>query len=184
MRTKIKTFLFVVFLTGIIIFHANAQCKNDTLIYWEKNQKLQWRDFHGKVPQDCGKDKARSSLIINTTFINRENLLDAKVLCVFNKNNSWVKDPSLSLLNHEQLHFDITELFARKIRKGISILRNTNQTNNEEYTKLVKVLLKEYNVFNVQYDEETAHSINKLKQIEWEYKIAKELEELKDYEVD
>lgn len=176
-----KIFLNIIVL-NFVILSLSAQSNSDSLIYWKKNQKLGFGDFQGKKPNDHGHDKARSSLVLVPSFINKDKLLNVKVICAFNKYESWMIDTSKALLNHEQLHFDITELFARKIRKGVFSLIKSNQTNNEMYTKLIKDLFDEYNTCNIRYDEETAHSTNRQKQKEWEHKIACELEDLKDYE--
>ena len=53
---------------------------------------------------------------------------DAKVYAHFYPDKSWVikEQSSEHILNHEQLHFDITELHARKFRKQLSTLKVSN----------------------------------------------------------
>ena len=66
-------------------------------------------------------------------------------------------------------HFNITELFARKLKIKLTALRNpcdkssvgkAYQANDDEYVDFVK-----------QYDIETSHGVKKAKQSEWENKI-------------
>jgi hypothetical protein len=49
----------------------------------------------------------------------RETALDVRVEVEFYPNSSWVKPgrKSTELLKHEQGHFDLTELYARKAEK-------------------------------------------------------------------
>jgi hypothetical protein len=46
-------------------------------------------------------------------------------------------------LAHEQLHFDIGELYARKIRKGVMELRDRKIKSIEEYGSLISKLITE-----------------------------------------
>lgn len=73
------------------------------------------------------------------------------------------------VLSHEQLHFDITELYARKLRTRLASMKNpcdkssvgsVYQANENAFVEFVK-----------QYDIETSHGVNKQKQIEWESRI-------------
>ena len=136
MTTKMKILLNIIAI-NFIILSLSAQNNNDSLIYWEKNWKLSSGDFKAKIPNDCGHDKARSSLALVPSLINRDKSTDIKVICAFNKYESWIIDSSNAILMHEQLHFDIAELFARKIRKGLLVLIKSNQTNPEIYSKLI-----------------------------------------------
>ena len=83
-------------------------------------------------------------------------------------------------MDHEQLHFDITELYARKIRKRFKELQDMGETDYEEYVKIYYELEKELDAFQQKYDSEVY--FREQNQKEWIEKIAKELEELKEYE--
>ncbi|GAA4035284.1 hypothetical protein GCM10022409_19880 [Hymenobacter glaciei] len=72
---------------------------------------------------------------------------------------SWVRDSSLSnnqtLLAHEQLHFDIAELFARKIRYRIAqCMRSGCNAWAPELSKEIKCLLQEREELNAAFDQE------------------------------
>lgn len=161
-------------------FNVNAQCANDSIVYWSESRKLHWNDFQGKIPISYGKDRAGSSLSISPKY----NYGDVRVLCYFDIMTSWKRDTSLFLLQHEQLHFDIFELYARKIRKEVSFLTNCKKLNFEKFNNVTDSLFRECGLTNELYDQETSHSLIRVKQIEWEKKIAKDLETLKEYEVD
>ena len=163
-----------------------AQYETDSIIYWDLNRKLQWSDFLDSVP-DAG---AASNMIAITPveIITKgywdKNMPNFKVMVYFMKYEAWTKDNSSSIiLNHEQLHFDIAELYARKIRKRIYELREMNEKDIDVYGESIKTLLTQRNERNKLYDAETLHGVFENKQKEWNLQIAKELWELKQYKV-
>ncbi len=157
----------------------NAQSK-DT-IYWSVSRKVEWKDFKGKP------DKSTNLLAMTQAGIGYEVAcingdLKLKIYCYFNVNKSWTKErESDELLAHEQLHFDITELYTRKLRKKLSEVADPCGKNVKELDKIYQSNFKECAKAQDLYDKETNHSLNEQKQQEWEEKIAKELKELEKY---
>jgi hypothetical protein len=164
-----------------------AQIENDSVIYWSKKRKLKWCDFQTKLTDSAFKSKniAVTSSIINYISYLEEGMPNYRVLVYFKKFESWTKDTnSLYILNHEQMHFNITEIYARKGRKAIRELRTTDNENIDDYKKIIHQILEELDKTQDKYDNETQHSINNTKQQVWDNKIIQQLEDLKDYEVD
>jgi hypothetical protein len=91
------------------------------------------------------------------------------------------KGPTDYLLNHEQIHFDMGEVFCRKMRKQYKEKPFPNSTFAQEASKLYNKILKEYNDEQKLYDKETNHSINKEKQAAWDIKVANQLKELEKF---
>jgi predicted secreted Zn-dependent protease len=98
------------------------------------------------------------------------------VVTKFYKNTSWVISDKKSdyILNHEQLHFDLAEVYSRKYRKALQAakleLGNMQQAEtifNRVYSDFVKR--------QERYDNETEHGINTVKQGEWNAIIEIEL---------
>ena len=81
---------------------------------------------------------------------------------------------------HEQLHFDITELYARKFRRRIS---NNTFTKDiaSELNKLYGTIDKELEQTQNKYDSETEHSINTTMQEKWSNYVKAELKKLAKY---
>lgn len=152
-------------------------------IPWHSNYKLKWSDFKGESPNYGGFEEKEAGcaaeLLIEGYY---ENGPKFKVTNNFNAIRSFTKDTtSISLLRHEQIHFDIAEIYCRKIRKGISELEKSPQTSLDDYTRLIKALLKERNEYDSKYDLETNHGVHGIKQLEWREKVDKELAELIAY---
>ena len=94
-------------------------------ISWSPDIKLGWNDFRGKVPQNA-RAAAITASGISYQFSTRGTgdmvELDYRVSTFFYPYKSWYQ-PHLCdslILSHEQLHFDISELFARKMRKRLA----------------------------------------------------------------
>lgn len=177
----VQVFLLCDFLTIV------GQVDSDSMLFWDNKRKLNCNDFKGKIIQNEQnyKAKAGTAAEISANGFMESGMLNFRITCIFDKKTSWIIDSlCVKVLAHEQLHFDIAELYSRKIRKGVFDLRKKHQTDIELYDKLIKGLLKERNKMDDQYDKETAHGIYKSKQEAWNKKIARELCKLKAYEVD
>lgn len=162
---------------------VQAQNEKET-IEWIEDKKLTWEDFQGKIPNN-GVDNFLAmnfgKLEFDMEYIS-SNIIKVSVRNVFDKTLSWSKSKNQSLLKHEQLHSDIREVYARKIRKDVS--NYTYNTVRELNLYLEEVFFKWDSISNKTeglYDEETNHSENEKKQEEWNLKIAQQLEELKEY---
>ena len=88
--------------------------------------------------------------------------LDFEVNAYFYPEESWYKPAVCDtfILGHEQLHFDISELFARKMRGR---LRNTTFSENvkQEVRDIYQETLKELEAMQDRYDWETNFSRNR-----------------------
>lgn len=160
---------------------VNKQPKHDVIL-WNSATKLKWEDFKGKLDEKS-EYKAMTYVQIGLDSKEDQNYINVDVPCYFIKNLSWTKEKSLSILKHEQLHFDIAELISRRIRKEFVNYKSTNI--QKTYNDLQEIYRIHYRIkldsINSKYDTETNHSINIEKQKEWELKIAKELKSLDKY---
>ncbi|MEI7670363.1 MAG: DUF922 domain-containing protein [Pseudomonadota bacterium] len=102
---------------------------------------------------------------------------------VFMCKKSFLYDTSTALLNHERLHFDITELFARKFSQQLSEKDFDDEKNmSAAIQKIYNSIIEELNKTEDLYDKETEHGINKAKQKQWSDSIQSQLKELDDYD--
>ena len=79
------------------------------------------------------------------------------------------------LLKHEQLHFDIAELFCRKINLKFRELQSNNIKNFDTYQNAYSSLWNECRKYQKEYDFETYHGFFKDTNNEWILKIKSEL---------
>src|SRR5690606_27880679 len=87
----------------------------------------------------------------------------------FNPAKSWHLPDQVTaqILNHEQAHFDITELHARKLRKRLSG-RKFSTNAKSEIEGIYHKVDEERRAMQIRFDKETDHSQNEEKEIAWE----------------
>lgn len=153
---------------------------------WNESYKLSWADFKGE-PNHNVSAVAITASGISFGFSVRETDSEVvgfttEVFCHFYPEQSWYK-PDIAdahVLGHEQLHFDITELHARKFRQRISMLKVSN-TIKSELRQLNKTINKELSEMQNRYDAESNYSRDFENQAKWKNFVAEELEKLSKY---
>ena len=151
----------------------------DESILWSAERRLTWADFKGKIPPAADPAATTASGIsykYSANLIHHEVHLDFEVSAFFYPNESWYKPEICDdlTLSHEQLHFDIAELFARKMREKLS---RTSFSDNvkAEIREIYQNTLEDLKKYQERYDWETNFSRNREKQLEWNKKIAEAL---------
>lgn len=177
---KAAFFSFILFFPAV---HSGGQSNIEPALNelaWNEFYKLQWDDFQGEPDKNSLGDAGTAVAIRAKPFLVRKKV-KYDVVAIFNRGKSWARDPSASLLAHEQLHFDIAELYARKIRQRVSALSDQGVTDIDVYNKAIQALLLESNKADQQYDLETLHGALSKKQAAWAEKVKESLAELKRY---
>jgi predicted secreted Zn-dependent protease len=147
---------------------------------WNEFYTLQWDDFQGKPDKRSIGDAGTAVQIKAKPFLVKKSI-HYDVVAIFSRKRSWVRDTSPSLLAHEQLHFDIAELYARKIRKKVRELSERGVDDIKVFNTAIHELLQESNDVDAQYDTETLHGALSKKQAAWSKKVRAELAQLNKY---
>ena len=160
-------------------FDCYSQNLLDTIV-WNDSLKLKWADYQA-VPDTTSAyfqyTSAASSIEILAEGYWKNDLPDFNVKAIFFKQESWTYGILTdSLLKHEQVHFDIAELFARKIRKEILMQRDANNAKMDSYVRLIQDYISLWREEESKYDSATNHGLNHVEQHKWNRIIAKELE--------
>lgn len=177
----------LVAITYFVLINSWGSAQNlDSLLCWSSQTKLKWEDFRGSIP--VGKNQLASfKAICSSNIILRPyretdtSRYTYKVKAVFRRYESWTKDSTKRLLAHEQLHFDIAEVYVREIRKAIKELGKAYALTDEYIQSYIRKLLSERKLRNEDYDRATAHGLIKKEQLKWAQKITTELETLSAY---
>lgn len=170
-------FIFLFIVSPLLNF---AQTKNEELINWSATTRLTWSDYKGDPDPNSGAAATTTSYLgIEYNF--RNNKVTYKIVCRFSKNKSWGLYKTDHILGHEQGHFDITEIFARKLNNETGEYKFNKSSYQKDLQKIYDDIVKEKEKFQNRYDKETDFSRNKEKQAEWSTKIQEMLEEYKDY---
>ena len=152
------------------------------ILYWDEDYRLTWDDFEGTPRYDYEHISALTSSGIIYYKGCKDGKIIYKVQSYFEKNESWVKAEALTdhHLRHEQLHFDITELYARKLRKRLSE-KNFQCGQEAEFEDFVGKFLDNWHMMQQAYDANSRHSMDREVQKNWYYKVAMELSLLDDF---
>lgn len=170
-----------VLFVSLLLFLQSGNYETDVL-YWSQNHKLDWNDFQGNPRYDYHAISALTSSGIVDYKGCKDGKIIYKIRAYFEKNNSWVKQEAYTdyHLAHEQLHFDITELYARKLKK---LLKHQSFECGQEvaFETFVNNVLENWYNEQKTYDTMTRHSIDRNKQKEWFYRVQMELSLLEDF---
>ncbi|HXJ99319.1 MAG TPA: hypothetical protein VNJ50_10760 [Gelidibacter sp.] len=179
----------LVFTTLITICFQNSYSQshfiyNDTIISWNKNKKLRWEDFKG-IKDTINFTEFGAATDYSISLLPRNIKVDEydkiNAIALFYKKSSWAISESIGLLEHEQTHFDIAEIFARKIRKCFAEMKENGETDIYSYIEIAEDLGSQCPVYQKLYDLETGHGTIGLMQLKWNKKVAEELKELNAY---
>jgi hypothetical protein len=167
-------------LIGILEFNAQEfpEKENDTIIVWTESRKLNWADF--QRPSHERTQGAQSDIGLSIVSTRTNSSINYVVFPYFYKQRSSTNSSSAHILKHEQIHFDIAEVYARKIRRKLKELEHTafdRKRYEREIDRIYSAYLKEQEDF----DKETGHSIVTEKQKIWEQKITSELSRLRSF---
>lgn len=154
--------------------------KKEESIPWSAERRLVWDDFKGKPDGNSG-NAALTSSGIEFGYRYGDQTFSFTITCMFDKNKSWGRVKTDYILAHEQGHFDVSEIHARKLYKALKAYKVNQSTLAKDVQAIYSQLMKEQSEMQNVYDDETDNSRNKEKQAAWLKKINKELEQLKDY---
>lgn len=151
-------------------------------ISWSASRPLSWNDFRGNVPTSPRAAAITASGItysFATSGTKDAMEVDFKIDTFFYPTKSWYQPAVCDaiILSHEQLHFDISELFARKMKKRLEAETFTYDTVKSKVKSIYREILDELNDFQNRYDTETNFSRNLAKQEEWKLQIENALQE-------
>jgi hypothetical protein len=135
---KLLSILLLLHCTGMV----NAQ-----EIHWQKDKPLTWKDFQG-MPDPNSTYAAVTNSRIKYNFNNE--LKDTvykitfKLENVFYTQTSWSKKDQRNkdLLHHEQLHFDINELFTRRRRYAQYVKEYSRRSGISKPNMIIKLSIR------------------------------------------
>jgi hypothetical protein len=183
MVTKTTMLKYTHLLTLALSLSAlNSSAQSQPIVYG--SQALNWNHFSMRK-SGSGNQKAFTYSGINYSVKEANQRYVVQVQAYFDANQSWVvtSEAQPSLLIHEQKLFDLTELYARKMRADVAKLMNNKSTQHDFETLLEKVRLiyMKWNneLFKAQqrYNVETNNGKNKEAQDLWNKQIDEELED-------
>ena len=174
----IKQFL----LLGFIFFLGFTKAQDK--IFWNENRGLVWSDFQSQTKPNTSQAAATTycgiSYLLNSStkkFTDKQ----VKIESFFIPSKSWAhpEHKTDNVLMHEQSHFDIAELFARRFRKIIS----DKSLDVKSLQKYYERIYDDYKDYQQDYETVTNHGRIRDKQLEYSQKIDEEIEKLSDFKI-
>lgn len=170
----------------------------DEFILWQENKKLKIQDFKADNKDTIKVNRKQFLGAISAIRIeyssfqkNKNSVPDFSIKTYFDPNESWMLLKNDYVLQHEQIHFDLTELYARKMRKSVESLQQKKVSNLEIYKKKLNYWNQMSQQTNNAFDKENNDSytlkngtffLNKNpKQKEWKNKIENELNGMTEF---
>lgn len=177
------TFSYITFLFSLLAFETEkfkTSVSSDE-IAWKASRRLTWDDFRAKA-DDNDPLHALTATNIDMKAKCENGELKVKVESVFETKASWSKNKkSDRLLFHEQLHFDITEIYARRLRKELATLTGACD-DPAKINQVTDRVFEEWKKQEDVYDKETDHGLDQEKMKIWAAKISSELKSLEKYQ--
>lgn len=152
------------------------QAQEEPAIRWEPGLELSWSDFRGTPPESrriAATTASGISYAYNATWNGLGYVLDLEVEAHFYPEKSWYH-PEIcdqGVLAHEQLHFDITALFARRLRARLES-RVYGDDLQAEVRHMFAEVNRELAAFQERYDRETDFSRDPEAQGRWGQEVA------------
>ncbi|MDP1764828.1 MAG: hypothetical protein Q8L07_13175 [Sediminibacterium sp.] len=170
-----------------IINICQAQALSSDTLFWSNN-RLTGADFQQNDQDDKPVPfvaKSRWLLYFKIVPSTENTSLKVPIVrAVFFPKFSWIKHRAQgneNVLRHEQLHFDIVELHARKLRRLLDLLEIVTRKDQKRAVGYAWGINSQLFEMQKQYDWETSHGSDRAKQVWWVTYIFLQLRELEKY---
>jgi hypothetical protein len=160
----------------LIAFYLFCQDSTDRIKVWGKQTELEYKDFRGTIDEDSPYS-AISYVGFNYEYSN--NVVNA--FCYFDCGKSWIKGTDSFLLVHEQGHFNLSEVYVRRLKRMIESHDFKRNSIEFELDSLYNANFAEFMKTNELYEHETNYSNNHTMQHQWNITISKWLSDLEEY---
>jgi len=177
--------LLATFLPALAIAHSGANNRAaapDASFSWSADRKLCWQDFKGTAPANQMEHVAAITACGMGYFTNSVMAHERPVVTVYNSfylQDSWVRhdDADDRVLNHEQGHFDLCEVYTRILRREIANANITGANMKRELERIYTSVNREYEARQQAYEAETGHGTIAAAQQQWNVWITGQLQQ-------
>lgn len=156
-------------------------------LVWGPLRALKWTDFQG-TPDITSDASAITAYVIQYEAECTGDVLTFRAVSAFLPERSWVKTSLLArpveadlALQHEQTHFDLSEVHVRKARRLLRELQQPCRNSTEQFDALVAPILEEDAETQRRYDRETSHGRDLQAQARWDRDVRDQLAALRAF---
>jgi hypothetical protein len=154
------------------------QPENPAYILYNQDRELAIKDFSG-VPDmsssGVGATYSGIQLAMEGKSVNGKMNINVKMMVYFDRSNSWMKPEGKDerVLKHEQIHFDLTGIYACKMYKAIMVETFNSKNVKQRLRDIQKTFTDELQQQQALYDRETKHGTLLEPQKAWADKVSK-----------
>ncbi|MDI3322220.1 DUF922 domain-containing protein [Pinibacter soli] len=170
----------IIHLFILLLSLSFAKAQSGNLIRWNAVKKITIEDFRAPI-ESSYTNAALTNTSIKMDMGYNSSGFTYKINCFFDKSKSWMRVKNGYVLAHEQVHFDISELYARKLNKAMKEYKFNQKTVGTDLPEIYQRIMTEHEQVQKQYDSETDHSLIKDAQQRWSQKISEGLKEYSAY---
>jgi len=159
-----------------------AQLAKEDGIPWSDKRPLTWADFKGPAPSGSGVVAAETAYTIIHGFRCIGSKFDYRVVAAFRPRDSWVRPAllrtpadSARALRHEQTHFDVSEVHARRLRRYLAEVMAPCYIPTGDLSSMASRIERDEKAAQELYDRETDHGRAPTVQARWDKDIDSQL---------
>jgi hypothetical protein len=152
-------------------------------VVWAASRRLTWDDFKGTAGDSAAAEEAAHleyGLFYGVHCTG--NTLDFEVITAMIPGDSWVRRAAIELpadnartLQHEQTHFDLAEVHARKMLKYFAGMYQPCLRSNDDLASVADGFIQAQTTEQTRYDDETRNGRRVDKQKSWDADVAARL---------
>jgi hypothetical protein len=150
-------------------------------VAWSADRPLAWTDFRGAAPSG-GMEGAQTVYSLFYGLRCSRDVFQFQVTTGVLPRASWVKptvlasaEESRRTLAHEQTHFDLSEVHARRMRKYFGDLFRPCDQPLDRWRAVAQKYTRDEAAAQVRYDDETRHGLIAARQQAWTLDVAEQL---------
>jgi hypothetical protein len=164
----------------LAVYRVDSPCNADRAFRWTPSRKLRWEDFHGPERIGAVRQIAAESVCgisVETSLAPVTARARIYVFNTFDKEQSWTRPDKQSgaVLRHEQGHWDLCEIYTRRMQARFDAQTISGNRLDEMVTKIYDQVSRDYEQRQRTYEMETGHGTDPAGQQRWELLIAREL---------
>jgi hypothetical protein len=155
----------------------NTRVRDAGAFPWAAKRPLTWTDFKGQPPRDSPAAAETAYTLLHGVQCTGSTF-EYRVVAAFRPEQSWVRPDILKrpadstrALRHEQTHFDLTELHARRLRRYFMELVAPCKASNSDLANVAERYIRDEANAQAKYDSETDHGRKTAEQTRWDKEV-------------
>lgn len=157
---------------------------NDKFIYWDDGFFLKKCHFKGK-PELASTYSAVSYTGFSKSLFFEGSFVSVEIKSYFNCEKSWIKMElaTIELLRHEQTHFNITEMYRRKLNEELLSFKFNMPKVKHQFDSIYEQSKSKLKFFQEKYDLETSYGTDSTMQRNWDILVLDKIKSLSSFDM-